>query len=1126
MNDSKNEENDDDELLRDSEIKYRALFEQAADSIVLIDPETGELVDFNDVTYKNLGYTRDEFKKLKIPAFEIIETPEEVKGHFFKVLTEGADLFETKQITKSGEIIDVYVSAKAINIHNKKYIQAIWRNITERKRAEQKLKESEEKYRNIYENSPNAIALLDFTGNIIDCNSGTETIFGYSRDELIGQNYLQLPFYSESMINVLKERFQAITKGGGIKPQELEVKRKDGEIARIKSDIANITIRGENFFQAIIQDITEQKKAEEKLKESEKNFRDIANNANDCIFIGMGEGKIVYANERASEVTGYSIDELLKLNIKNLLHPDEINKVMERFKKRIDGKPTLAKYETILLKKDGPNVCVEINAAKTEWKGEPADLAILRDISDRKKTEQKLKESEESYRLLFEKSPIGIGVVSPGKVLKMNSVLQEITGYSKEEVNMVGIQNTYVSNEQRSELFQILSEKGFVRDFEVELRRKDNSTFTALLNMDSIGEKDENTYLSIMRDITERKKAEQKLKESEKKFRAIFEALPDLFFLVAADTTILEYSGKMEELYIPPEEFLGKKAIEILPPEVGRVSAEHIKKAINSKEQQIFEYKLQMKDGIHYYEGRFLYFSENKVVMFIRDITERKKAEQKLKESEEKYRMLVEKSLQGICILQEVQIIFANKALSNILGYSVDDLLSMSKEEVISLIHPDDREFVLNRHKERLKGKPVPPNYQFRIIRKDGTPRIVEIYASLITFNNKPAVQEIFIDITEQKNAEENLKESEEKYRTMSERYEMLLESITDGVYAINRDWVYTLVNKLAEKLVNMPRDNLLGHKITDVFPGIEQTPFFKTYEDVMNSRIPNRVRDSFNLPNGHIGHYEVSVYPITEGILCIARDITEEVVAEQKLKKSEEDFREAYERAEFYKDLFAHDISNILQNIQSSLGLLSMWENKPEKINKINELMIIINDQLIRGSKLVSNIRKLSEITETVSPLEKVDGIQILKEAKGFIHKSLPNKDINIAIESQIKEVKVNANQLLLDVFENILFNGIKYNENKRIEIFVKISREFKNGTNYAKFEFIDNGIGVPDVMKEHIFKGISDRKEKTHGMGLGLLLVKRVLSEYNGDIWVEDKVKGDPSQGSNFIILIPELI
>ena len=236
--------------------------------------------------------------------------------------------------------------------------------------------------------------------------------------------------------------------------------------------------------------------------------------------------------------------------------------------------------------------------------------------------------------------------------------------------------------------------------------------------------------------------------------------------------------------------------------------------------------------------------------------------------------------------------------------------------------------------------------------------------------------------------------------------------------------------------------------------------------------------------------------------------------------------YHEAYEQAEFYKDLFAHDISNILQNIQSSLGLLSMWQNKPEKINKISELMTIINDQLIRGSKLVSNIRKLSEISETESHLEPLDGLQILKDAKKFILKSFPYKDLNVEIASEIKEANVNSNELLLDLFENILLNGVKYNVSKEINIQTKVSKEIKNGIKCVKFEFADNGIGVPDVMKERIFKGISDRKEKIHGMGLGLLLVKRVLTLYNGEIWVEDKVKGDPSQGSNFIILIPEVV
>ncbi|GAI13051.1 unnamed protein product, partial [marine sediment metagenome] len=117
-------------------------------------------------------------------------------------------------------------------------------------------------------------------------------------------------------------------------------------------------------------------------------------------------------------------------------------------------------------------------------------------------------------------------------------------------------------------------------------------------------------------------------------------------------------------------------------------------------------------------------------------------------------------------------------------------------------------------------------------------------------------------------------------------------------------------------------------------------------------------------------------------------------------------------------------------------------------------------------------------------------------------------------------------ANELLLDLFENILFNAVKHNENPKIEISIKVSKVDRDRKKYLKFEFLDDGIGVPDALKEQLFKDISNIKSKTKGMGLGLLLVSKILSIYNGQIWVEDKIKGDPSKGSNFIILLPEVI
>jgi len=137
------------EAVRQSGERYRATFEQAADSVVLIDGETGALAEFNERAHENLGYTCEEFRKLKIPDFEVIESAEEVAKHIQEITKEGTDNFETKHRTKGGEIRDIQVSSRAISIRGRDFVQSIWRDITKRKLAEEELKSSQEQLRNL-----------------------------------------------------------------------------------------------------------------------------------------------------------------------------------------------------------------------------------------------------------------------------------------------------------------------------------------------------------------------------------------------------------------------------------------------------------------------------------------------------------------------------------------------------------------------------------------------------------------------------------------------------------------------------------------------------------------------------------------------------------------------------------------------------------------------------------------------------------------------------------------------------------------------------------------------------------------------------------------------------------------
>ena len=258
-------------------------------------------------------------------------------------------------------------------------------------------------------------------------------------------------------------------------------------------------------------------------------------------------------------------------------------------------------------------------------------------------------------------------------------------------------------------------------------------------------------------------------------------------------------------------------------------------------------------------------------------------------------------------------------------------------------------------------------------------------------------------------------------------------------------------------------------------------------------------------------------------GAIETHQDITEKKVSEKKLKRSEKKYREAYNRAEFYKDIFAHDINNILQTIISGLELTKIYTDPHHNSKKIHNVLEKIMGQVKRGSNLVSNIRKLSKMekeefnTKTVKVLDKLNSV--IKRIRNST-----NKSVNIKIEHKENDYSLCANELLEDVFENLIFNAIKHNQNHLIQLTIKISKEIRNDTRYIRFEFIDNGIGIHRNRKDVIFQREELQRKGRKGMGLGLSLVKNIIKTFKGKIWVENRIENDYTKGSKFIILIPQ--
>ena len=250
--------------------------------------------------------------------------------------------------------------------------------------------------------------------------------------------------------------------------------------------------------------------------------------------------------------------------------------------------------------------------------------------------------------------------------------------------------------------------------------------------------------------------------------------------------------------------------------------------------------------------------------------------------------------------------------------------------------------------------------------------------------------------------------------------------------------------------------------------------------------------------------------------------DITKRKRAELRLIKSEKKYKKAYNRAEFYNDLISHDLNNILQAILSSTQINERYIGDPEKLDILKKNFSIIQKNVLQGAKLVKDLNKLSQLEMEDIKLTKVNLCEVLKSSIAFLKQSYPERDINIQVEAFDAKLFIQANELLTDIFDNLLLNAAKHNIKPSIEITIRMSQKKINGINYLKMEFMDNGIGIQDSVKPNIFERGYRKDKYVEGMGLGLSLVSQIIKSYQGKNSIKDRVEGDHTQGSNFIIFL----
>jgi len=522
-------------------------------------------------------------------------------------------------------------------------------------------------------------------------------------------------------------------------------------------------------------------------------------------------------------------------------------------------------------------------------------------------------------------------------------------------------------------------------------------------------------------------------------------------------------------------------------------------------------------------------WSEGKKVRFeiATDITEQKKAELALIEERNNIQEYLDIAAVMIIILNEKgEVTLINKKGCEILEYSHEEIIG--KDWFDNFLPEGMRTEVKTLFRKIMKGELEYGEYHENIIlAKTGKEKVIAWHNTLMKNDSGETIGTLSSgeDITDRRKAEQQLKESEEKYK-------MLAGVTSDYIYEwdIKTDrleWFGGFDEALGYKKDEIPRT--IEGWVSKIHPD-DQKKMKNSVEIHRKSTEPIYEEYKIQAKDGKWCYWIDYGVPIVKDDIPVkwlggCKDITERKIAKKRLKESEEKYREAFNQTDFYKDLLAHDIGNILNNIQSSVELYRIWEEDEAKKEDRREMIKIIERQVGRGASLISNVRRLTEVERANLVIKSIEVKALLEDAIKPIVGKFNDKEVNLNIEASQNMFNVRGGAFLIDVFDNLLRNGVIHNDNDRVGLKIKLSGIQKNDENFVKIEFIDNGRGISDPRKKSIFERDYQKDRSTGGLGIGLSLVKKIVGLYGGQIWVEDRIPGDYTQGSNFIVLLKEM-
>ncbi|MBI2312128.1 MAG: PAS domain S-box protein [Betaproteobacteria bacterium] len=741
---------------REALVRHFDYLTRYANDILLLADEAGRIVEANERAAAAYGCPRAEL--LGLPVAQLF-APLEAAAYSEGWLSPESDgrIFETVHQRRGGATFPAEVSVRSIEIEGRRYRQGIIRDITERHRMEQAMRDQLAFIHRLLDTIPSGVFYKDEQGRYLGCNKAFERYIGIPRDKLMGMTVYDVA--PRELADKYYAADQALFDNPGVQVYEAQVKYADGSLHDILFSKATFNkANGElGGLVGVMLDISERKRAEAELKEREKRLAVLFERAGDIILVHDKAGRIVDVNRQACQSLGYERGELIGMTVPDIdLHC-------------VPGRPegpwsTLAEGRTVTVeglhrRKDGSSFAVEVRVALIAPEPDALFMAVARDITRRKQAEEAVRDARDRLRALIRASPVAImGLDLEGRVTMWNPAAERMFGWSEKEV--LGQMNPIVPPDREAEFRALLGKACRGESFtgvELKRRRKDSSTIAVSLSVAPLSDERGSIsgVIAVLADISGRREMEDALRASEQKFRSYIDNALDAVLVADETGRFLESNPAARALFgYSEEEFRRRSIPEVLDPDPENLEQgrQHFARVLDTG-KSVGTVWNRRKDGTPMLlDINAVALGNNRFLGFLRDVTAQQLAAQQIR----LYARVFESSQDAIIITNpRNEIIAVNRAFTDITGYGQDEVLGRNPKLLSS--GRQDQGFYINLWTairetghwqgelwNRRKSGEVYPEWVTISAVKDGRGSITNYIA-------------IFSDISERKAAEEHI---------------------------------------------------------------------------------------------------------------------------------------------------------------------------------------------------------------------------------------------------------------------------------------------------------------------------------------------------------------------------------